>query len=94
MQSATDPTLYRLKGVTVGEAARRLDFSIRDLTPGTNNPPDRDIEGVFIRDYQFTLISQQEYRSKGDMSGALKNTQTVCTVEARLIPELRRTTAK
>jgi len=91
VQSATDPTLYELKGVTVGEASRRLEFSINDLTPGTNNPPDRDVEGVVIRDYEFALVSEPERRSVGDMSGALKNPKTVCTVEVRLIPQLRRT---
>ena len=94
VQSTTDPTLYELKGVTVSEAARRLDFSLRDLKPGTNNPPDRDIELVMIRDHEFALVSESDKRSFGDMSGALKNPQMVCTVQARLIPELRRTSSK
>jgi len=87
IQSTNDPTHYTLKGVTVAQAAVRLGFSMKDLVRGTNNPPDQDIRLVVIRDYEFALVSEPQKNSAGD---ALSNPQAICTVEARLIPALRR----
>ena len=87
VQSPSDATFYTLKNVTVAQAADRLGFSMKDLIPGTNNPPDVDIRLVVVRDYEFALVSEPQKGYGGD---ALKNPQTVCKVEARLIPQLRR----
>lgn len=87
VQGTTDPTLYTLKGVTVAQAGDRLGFSMTDLVPGTNNPPDQDIRLVVVRDYEFALVSEPQKSYAGD---ALKNPQAICTVEARLIPQLHR----
>ncbi len=95
-QSATDPTLYELKSVTVGEAGRRLGFNTKDLTHGTNNPPDQDIRLVVVRDYEFAVVSDRQTNigNIGLAQSALDRTDTLCTVEARLIPQLRRAPAK
>jgi hypothetical protein len=90
--SATDPTLYELKNVTVGEAAQRLGFSPKDMTHGTNNPPDQDIRLVVVRDYEFAVLSNPQ--TSGNAQTTLDNTNAMCTVEARLIPLLHRATTK
>ncbi len=92
-QSATDPTLYELKNVTVGEAARRLGFSPKDFTHGTNNPPDQDIRLVVVRDYEFAVVSDRQTNT-GFAQNVLDKTESLCTVEARLIPQLHRATTK
>jgi len=89
VRSPADPTHYTLKGVTVAQAADRLGFSMKDLIPGTNNPPDVDIMLVVVRDYEFALVSQPQTNLNLAYE-ALKKPDTLCTVEARLIPQLRR----
>ena len=84
-QSASDPTLYELKNVSVGEAARRLNFSPKDMTPGTNNPPDQDIRLVVVRDYEFAVVSDRQTNTDFAQN-VLDKTESLCTVEARLIP--------
>jgi hypothetical protein len=95
-QSTTDPTLYELKSVTVGEAGRRLGFNTKDLMHGTNNPPNQDIRGVVVRDYEFAVVSDRQTNigNIGLAQNALDRTDTLCTVEAHLIPQLRRAPAK
>jgi hypothetical protein len=85
-----------LKNVTVAEAAQRLGFSPKDMTHGTNNPPDQDIRGVVVRDYEFAVVSDRQTNAANVQTAqaALDNTNTLCTVEARLIPQLHRTTKK
>src|SRR5690242_9937750 len=80
-QSASDTTLYELKNVTVGEAAQRLGFNLKDMTHGTNNPPEQDIRLVVVRDYEFAVVSDRQTNT-GNAQTALDNTNTLCTVEA------------
>lgn len=88
VQDPSDPTHYVLKGITVAEAASRLGFTTKDLIPGTNNPPDRDIRLVLIRDYELALVSEPQ--TNHVFPDVLTKPETACTVEARLIPQLRR----
>lgn len=91
-RSASEPTLYELKNVSVGEAGRRLGFSPKDMIHGTNNPPDQDIRLVVVRDYELAVVSDRQ--PTGNAQTVLDNTNAPCTVEARLIPQLRRGTNK